>query len=645
METETTGKQILGGVVKLHNLEVQNWFSYRHLRLKLDNRGAVLVTAPNGSGKSCIFSDSIPWCLFGQTIREKIFDKTSQEFKMDDVVNDRAKKDCFVALDFTGVDGHRYHCRRYRKDSKYGNDCIVSKVDMKGRAYEMLTGETVKETNEIICKLTGMTYDTYCNSVLFAQGAVRRFTQCTDAQKREIFEQFFDLEVFNVARDLVLIDKKTLDHQIGNLENDLARETSLKDHCDEEIEHLQKEISGEEGVVSVTRGTNRNKVLKHKIDTLKKSIAKAGRKVSEFNKRRVAIHKKLLDKEARKKLLSDVEHAENRVRELQSANKKDEADLESYRNWKTMKVGDECPECLRPMKAQDVANYKDILEQKVILCRHAISKRASVLKSAIEIYEELQSKLDKNGDLLEEDQDLSDHLSELLGGVIGSKNELAKLEREQSSIESEVEKSEARLKILRKQLKTKEKELEGINANRSDISGKIAQLQLQLFRLEFWLDGFSNYGIKDFCYSRLVGILNAKLIQYSQRLTNGEIEVLFSKDAKDKLRVNMKCRRGAKKHIMSSNGQQRRADLCIAFAFQSIVEAGAQPVNISIIDEFDAGLDAEGLNRVEQYITEEAKRKSSIFLMTHNPQLAGLFSNIIRVKQKEDGESYLVEEK
>src|SRR3990167_8147884 len=53
--------------MRLNRLFLSNFLSFEPTSIKLSNRGLLLVSGKNGSGKSSLFSKAITWGLFGQT--------------------------------------------------------------------------------------------------------------------------------------------------------------------------------------------------------------------------------------------------------------------------------------------------------------------------------------------------------------------------------------------------------------------------------------------------------------------------------------------------------------------------------------------------------------------------------------------------
>ncbi|NIR17999.1 MAG: AAA family ATPase, partial [Desulfobacterales bacterium] len=100
--------------MKFRFLKAENFLSLGDVKLKLANRGVVLImgenrdasgASSNGAGKSAIW-DAMVWGLFGKTLRG---------ITGDDVVNLKAKKNCKVRLSLKDDAGQDVKIIRYRK--------------------------------------------------------------------------------------------------------------------------------------------------------------------------------------------------------------------------------------------------------------------------------------------------------------------------------------------------------------------------------------------------------------------------------------------------------------------------------------------------------------------------------------------------
>ena len=155
-------KYIQGGIflIKYKNVEANNFLSYDHFNLNLDNQGLILIEGvnnsdnsfkSNGSGKTSALS-AITYALYGITLNNT---------KGNDVVNRQSNKNCWVKLTFeSGKDV--FVIERYRKDKDNKN-----KVKLFANSEEITESSNAK-TDETIGKLIGVDFDTYVNAVVYS---------------------------------------------------------------------------------------------------------------------------------------------------------------------------------------------------------------------------------------------------------------------------------------------------------------------------------------------------------------------------------------------------------------------------------------------------------------------------------------------
>jgi DNA repair exonuclease SbcCD ATPase subunit len=95
----------------------------------------------------------------------------------------------------------------------------------------------------------------------------------------------------------------------------------------------------------------------------------------------------------------------------------------------------------------------------------------------------------------------------------------------------------------------------------------------------------------------------------------------------------------------SSAGERQRVNLCIALALPELIASRhKRALGIAFFDEVVTNLDTEGLERFIELLRTELTNKDSIIVISHNPELAMYFENMVRV-EKHNGESRLIESK
>jgi len=618
--------------MRFTRLTVRNFFSFREAELDLADRGLVLVVGKNydspsadsnGSGKSALLTDAIPWCLFGMTARQVVFGRDSAEFKMDDVVNRQTKADCMVQVDLE-VDGRSYSVIRYRRDSEHGNGLILK------RGSEDLSGESIKETETKVVELLGLNYQSLINSMIFGQGAVKRFTQCTDAERRKVLESFLRLDRFTKARERVKADKDGLESELEDLKRRRENEESELAGLRAWQEDIDGKLKEQESVLRTTAKLEREREdRREELDAVNRDIETETARRDDNLRRKRELDNRL------KEIIAGPENKIELEREISRFETKLETvdgSLEAKQEELVkIKPGRVCKECKRPFTEEHIKQQRSLMGDVI---KGLKNDRKAIAYKIDRLREELQE-LDV---LLAERAELEAGMAECDRDDVGSLNVLAGLQRRQAQLNAEITELDNRIKgnrTVKRQLEEDRKtvstqikaKMDGID----EMDDRIEEIQNLLWYLRFWMTGFSERGIKEYCYSQVVDFLNLKLEYFSGILTGGEISVKFQKSAKDRIDVVVDIPKRAGSYLASSGGQSKRIDLCVALSFQSLVETMWGGSNISVFDEIDASLDEAGISTFVDLLEGEARRRGTVFAISHNSALTSRIPNILKI--------------
>lgn len=200
----------------LSKITAQNFLSWKDLVFDV-TKGATLIDGWNeddqrseGSGKSAILN-AISWCIFG---------KLPKDANVDDVIKD-GESSCVVVLDFDNGDS----IVRSRKP----NELFISKGGI------TVKGKDARETQTFIEEYVGCNFETFCQSVYFAQNYDKKFLSANQEEKGKILSSIQNLQIFDKARkeamDLLKLENEkivTLKNQVQIQENNLNNYKSQK---------------------------------------------------------------------------------------------------------------------------------------------------------------------------------------------------------------------------------------------------------------------------------------------------------------------------------------------------------------------------------------------------------------------------------
>lgn len=200
--------------MKFKKLEIQNINSITEAAIDFEqlmpqDQHIFMIWGPSGAGKSTIL-DAICIALFCKTPRlQSIAEKkdnqyTDPELRFSDknkgiAINDlrqylkRGEKEGYCLLQFVGNDSITYTAKTVFSINRNGN---LNNTEWS------LTSENgvwtkVKEIEQQIVTVTGLTYEQFCRTTLLAQGEFTKFMKSDQNAKAEILEKLTDTSVFS----------------------------------------------------------------------------------------------------------------------------------------------------------------------------------------------------------------------------------------------------------------------------------------------------------------------------------------------------------------------------------------------------------------------------------------------------------------
>ena len=233
------------------------------VHLQLNPSCTILIKAPNGFGKSSIFG-ALVWCLYGKNLKGVSDVNTWKEVQPKDYAGTRVEVFFQRESDVYKV----VRCLNYKKlldDGAKGNSRLLlyqngDLLDVKGKV----------KLQEKIDNTLGLTYQLFMNSIMFGQG-IQRLIQESNADKKKLFEEIFDLNFLNVAKGIAQDGRNTLLDEANRIER--------------EAKSLQKELESTKGTYLELRERERS---------WKSTIHRERR---ELRKKRIDLTQKLQEKQ------------------------------------------------------------------------------------------------------------------------------------------------------------------------------------------------------------------------------------------------------------------------------------------------------------------------------------------------------------
>lgn len=562
-------------MLKLLNMQIDGFCSIPNLYVTFDQKQTVLIKAPNGSGKSTIFS-ALVWCLYGKTIKGVSDVQTWKEFRTEDYCGTK------VSVYFQKGESvyQVIRCQKYDKnleDGSKGKDRFIVIKDA-----DHLDIKSKVQLQQKLVDILGLTQNLFTNSIMFGQG-INRIIQESNADKKKLFEEIFDLNYLNIAKGIAIEDKGHILSQLNEAER--------------ESDSLKREL---ESTISTYKD------LRAREKDFSNHIREERKELREDRKKLKAKREEILPKLGTS-LTPEINMLQKELYRLRS----------SYNKAKSISN--------IPIK-EFIRNVYNMISFKKY---KEASKALLEILEAFNMMESLQFEIDSKSKEVEhykekhqEYKKYSQILSDIDDDLETIKDQLSKLKEEKLKVLSP--KYKEKIAEVRKRLRKVDE----------DYHNKELELEDYNWVIE---DPLGNNGIKAYLFDSSLDFLNKELEKYYEILgfhisfeidlstTRKEFCTLIEKDG----------------HIMDydelSGGEKQLVDISMAFAMNQALTV-SKGINIAFLDEVFESLSSDNIELVIQLVKEVYKDKT-LFLISHHDSLP--FSNVkILEVEKRNGLSY-----
>lgn len=636
-----------------NDMRIVNFLSFADASIKLADQGLVLITGENkdsntadsnGAGKSTIF-EALVWALWGKTTRGQ---------SGDSVVNRKAGKDCFVEMTFSDGD-QTYYLSRARKHSKLKNRLELEQATEEG-PLNPLTQATTAKTQELINEILGIDYETFIRGPMLPQGSTKKFSQLTDSEVKAVLETALQVGVLSKAHTKINDKHSKVTQRVVNLTNQLQDTgANLSRAVEEKARWLdQKEKWFADAYLRLYRALRRICEAQDAVDDAwddilppvdvseslraRDRVVALGRQKYQAWSEVVEEHRELEDEASGsvKVASADIERLTEEIKRIKS-------------------LGEEsvCPTC-----------RQEISEEHTSSCTIPIQTLLEHAEATHVTCREEEDKLrDRSAALQREGHDLDEKIREYRQKAEQRVVEVTTHAAEQKERDKILTVLEERLSDARGVFQVEQTNLQQGNPTLTAIEGieeeieTLTQLKKNIEKelqaeekgrahLAFWLEGFSNRGLKSHILATVTPFMNRQAQVYGQELTDGEIEIKFNTQTqlaggewREKFSVDVSNENGADNYNGNSGGEKAKADLAINWTISDVVAARAKkPYPQRWFDEPFESLDEAGVEAVMDLLTKMVKECGTIFVVTHHPGMQALFNKTITVT-KENGES------
>lgn len=600
----------------IKSVKATNFQSWPELEYTIE-RGVTLIKGYNyddntaeGAGKSAILN-AICWGLFGEIPKDT---------KIDDVIK-QGEKHCEVFVKLS--DG--YTVQRTRKPNDLG-------LWAPG-AHGPLRGKDIKDTQKLIERHIGLTYESFLQSIYFAQNSLVKFLLLNEDGKARILSQLANTEVFDVAR------KKA---------HEIAREASMK------LVVEKNRLNDLDNTIKLIRdqvNSFRDVRLKFEAERLKT--------IGQLELKREDLYKQI-NYAGYIPILSAEYYI--KLNELKST-------AQNYRDTAARLKSELTQQAEKQMRKTSLEKQiRDAKEELRLIEHNAIESKCDACGSTLHsdakhLY--IQNKQSYVQEKIKELQQLKFVPSEKLEQEYTFYNDTLKtIEQDLKDveiIELEAKHKKEKVYMLNEQVKKIEQDLVAQrNKEYPDIDKRVELLQNSMFEkeaererlskvveelaerqstYEILKDGFKE--VKSLAFQDTMTELNTRSNFYLSELFDQNVTIKFTNNSDNgevtRIQTELYINGELRQLGLFSGGQTRRIMLAVDLAISDIIHLRTGKTDkLLIMDEYFKDLSEQSMEKVCKLLT---KFEGSVILVEHNNIINSLATNIVEVEYK-NAESY-----
>lgn len=624
----------------------------------------------NGSGKSSI-PEIMVYTLFGKTI------KTPKKITHGDVINNKANKKDLL----TEVRWGNYRVVRTRKpdslriwESENGDWSGLG--DEEWEKEREISKGGIPATQRLVEERLGFNYETFTNIAVFTDNNAGAFLELDAASKREIIENLLSLDNFREYFDTAKKERNRIKNEV-KIQGELYQYAiqSLEKAKDRVAQLHQKNISWKrEREIELAR---LSKLIENKTKEL--TVSDSGLALVEYNNAQDSIERlnqqsnDLIVKDSKvKEILAktrdsldedrvllekasiDISTFSHEAIEHQACIKRNKALIAPLQS---LEDGARCPTCFGEIHKE---NYADVLIKAEIdmnVCVKSLEDITAAKEKLHKEYEEISKRIIRYRDTIKLGDVKSADFSKQLISIRQQIGSLSKVSKPDSSTYEKI--IEQQLNALKKEEESKKLEInnpspfmELITTAETEVrneeegcknkKNELEALEKEIPYYEFFVDAFSEEGIRKFVIAGILPSLNSRIAYWLQFLIDSKIKLSFDQELEEIIERNPSDGDPFVYHAMSG-GERRMLNLSVsqAFAYIMMLSSGAS-ISCAFLDEVTTNIDQIGVQGVYNMIMELSREKQ-VFVTTHDHDLLDMLSGYDTVElQKKDGFTTLI---
>lgn len=551
-------------MIQFGNIIIEGFCSIPYLELNLGSKGITVIRGATGEGKTTILS-ALVWGAYGKNLKGKSDVNTWEKYRPKNYNGTKVEI-------YFGKDGKTHkitRCLKYKGEvnGAKGKDRLIYEID----AVEV-SEKNKGEIQALINADLGMSYSLFMNSILFGQG-MKRLIQESSSDKKDLFEEIFELEYISKARDIAKGYYMEALREYNEISQKYSSSKEKKQSIQRMLDDLKKQANHVKNDLS-----SRVKVLEKKLSLLAK--AKKENELKETVTYKNRIEQRIQEaRDNQKELLNKINDAKRKTR----------VSLEEF-------IG----VIIKLLKRGDIKNSL---------------KRLMEVKKAFGDIERLQDKCSKLADKISNYRDKLEELRD-------QEYEANKVQRDIDLTHVEIKKllSEKRAGVNLGLIKKYKTQLSTISDKLQSIESEMEEKRAKVDNYKWVMDDpLGNRGIKAFLFESSLDILNETLESYSEVLGFSILFYVDIQGVKKDFNTQIIMDGIEVSYEELSGGQKTLVNIAMAFAMNEVMTK-AKGINIAFLDEVFENLSSEYVDLVIGLIRKIYKDKT-LYLISHQESL------------------------
>lgn len=570
-------------MIQFGNIIIEGFCSIPYLELNLGSNGITVIRGATGEGKTTILS-ALVWGVYGKNLKGKSDVNTWEKYRPKNYNGTKVEI-------YFGKDGktHRItRCLKYKGEvnGAKGKDRLIYEID----AVEV-SEKNKGEIQALINADLGMSYSLFMNSILFGQG-MKRLIQESSSDKKDLFEEIFELEYISKARDIAKGYYTEALREYNEISQKYSSSKEKKQSVQRMLDDLKKQANHVKNDLS-----SRVKVLEKKLSLLAKA-----KKENEFKE--TVTYKNRIEQ----RIQEARDNQKELLNKINDAKKKTRVSLEEF-------IG----VIIKLLKRGDIKNSL---------------KRLMEVKKAFGDIERLQDKCSKLADKISNYRDKLEELRD-------QEYEANKVQRDIDLTHVEIKKllSEKRAGVNLGLIKKYKTQLSTISDKLQSIESEMEEKRAKVDNYKWVMDDpLGNRGIKAFLFESSLDRLNETLESYSEVLGFSILFYVDIQGVKKDFNTQIIMDGIEVSYEELSGGQKTLVNIAMVLAMNSMIRRNCR-INVLFLDEVFEGLDREYCDTVSKLLERiSITEKLTVFMVTHQESIP-IKARVLTVK-RDKGLSY-----